>query len=396
MTDYRLSKIKRLAVQFTEEFDGVNDWSTSHASVEVDGTGIKLTGAGDGLFPYMAKSFAGAPLDLTDCNWRVDFNMIEGSGNTDFNYIDAVSIVLIDGSGNQAKWRMCNGGMTPPQWWAGTNTYDCLPTIADAAYTTDLTAVTTIRLMMELNTSTSTPSVTFDKIVFYNHGTTDVGYCVFCFDGAHAAQKRAGDYMTSKGLKGMFAVSEDIVGDALRMTVAELLALQADGHMICQYPYYDVYWNEQTLQQHKDFLTANAAWMATQGLGTAASYKIISTPSGGRTLDETELFALGYATHITGRMRSIIKFQPCSLPYAFHMGMASGVASDLETFQTGMNAARADHGVGAAIFHQTDGQPGSDMPYATFQSMVDWAADEVAAGRLIVCTPDELPRETVV
>lgn len=381
--------INIMSVDFTEEFGDTDDWTTSHASISIDGDGIKLTGAGDGAFPYMSKSFAASPLDFTGHSWRVDYNIHAGSGNSAYTTIATVRVYLIDSGGNQAYWKLSTDGMDPPQFYAGEWSEHCTPTGPSAAYVTDLSDIVTIRMMLELDNAANTPSVTFKKMVAWEHGTGP-GYCVFCFDGAWETQKRAGDYMTTKGLKGMFAISEDLVGDSGRMSVVDLLALQSDGHMIMQYPFYDVYWGDKTPQQKIDHLTANAAWMASQGLGSATSYKIMSTPQGGMTADEADLFTSGLLTHITGTTRSNINLRPCALLYPKHLGLSSGVSSSLATFQAGMTDAYTDHGIGVAIFHQTDGQP-SDMPYATFQAMVDWAADEVAAGRLIVCTPDELP-----
>jgi hypothetical protein len=383
--------VPTVTIRHTIAVDNAGDWTPSYSSVEQDGAGVKMTSAGGGQrFAYMTKTLA-TPLNVSGCNWWVDHTINAGSGTSDYDYYDGVDIQFLDANDNVVTWRLSVNGMSPEQFYVGDRVSDVTPTIdLYGSYTTDLTAINRIRFRTSLKSPyTYTPSVTFRRIRFFEQGTGP-GYLNVCFDGAHYGGLAAGDYMTSIGLYGMFAVCETEIGDVARLSMSDLQHLYNNGHMICSYPYYGRYWDTKTLQQKKDDITAGAAYLSANGFGTIGG-KIISTPSGGRTLDEDELFYGGYVTHITGRGPLSGAFRPISLPSAPILSTIVGPSSTYATAVMGIDAAITDRSITSWVLHKADGSSGN-ISLADFSAAMDYAKTKVLAGTLVVTTPDKFPR----
>ncbi|GAI51437.1 unnamed protein product, partial [marine sediment metagenome] len=196
---------------------------------------IKYTKGDAATWSYMKKTISATDLSDAHCAFRVYVH--EGTGNSEYIKLSYIDLVLYDSSANYVGYHLFRGiGNTGYFGW-----YD-LECILDGEYDfdngtpADLTDIVEIRLSIGTSSAAYVPSVTYDRLEFYNPKNT-TGFIMFRFDGCYERVWEAIAYMESKSLtggerklRGCLCVNDYYIGTEGCLTLQELKDLQDMGH----------------------------------------------------------------------------------------------------------------------------------------------------------------------
>lgn len=265
-----------------EPLDDTSGWSTSQCSMSYDTSNykcgdtnfqsIKLTPNGTSITNYITKTISAT--NLTGTHGMLRIFIPEGSGDSHYEKIEMIYVVLMDSLGNNRAYYVWH----PPAWgYRGWSELNFLTNEFgyESGTPPDMSDITVIRLYVKTLVSTYTPAVVFDQIEFYNPENTK-GLVLVRMDGPYDRAWQACAYMqaqkltgTSRKLRASICVSTSLVGTGGRLDLAQIKGLQQAGHFIMMYL---SAWNITAQADKLPLLDGWQEWMSENGFGSGVRY----------------------------------------------------------------------------------------------------------------------------
>ncbi|HUX15155.1 MAG TPA: polysaccharide deacetylase family protein [Phycisphaerae bacterium] len=249
---------------------------------------IKATAnGGDAQDTFRPRITWGAPINVDGKMLLVRFYVHEGTGDSSYEYIDNILLILGDGATTDTYYlyEASEAFQAYPGWHEA-----CIMTsegVNSDTPTVDYTAVTNaVFQCMMTDTANRTPAITIDEMTWIDRPAK--AKIAFCFDGAYTDQEAAAAYLKSQGMIGTFFFCETLLGTAGRLSLAQIHRMADAGHLMGNYPYnLGVYWQDMTQAQKTQAIQLQANWMYDNGLGEGA--RLISTPGGSWSQEDRDL-----------------------------------------------------------------------------------------------------------
>lgn len=388
-----------------------SDYTNTRAIVTSENGKLKITC--DTVYSYHIAwlDFTGNPLDLSNSQFGIDLDLVEGnSGATDhYTEIDEIDIMLCSEDTKRTDENSYS-------------TLDAYPVIVNALYilhpgeykanaplylarngvvhTVDLTSVKWVAIRIKTIKHSEpgrtdydgTPSIIVNRL--FTFAKPRRRQVLFGFDGGYTGQIDAGDYLASKGLFGTFFVTRYHIGDEGHISASQLHTLKKAGHLIGMYSAPSPWkgWYDMTLAEKKTAIVDQAEWLYENGFGDGALYA--SVPGGGYSEDEDVLFTQGKIKMLTGRSLYSKYDTVCGFYGPYSTGHSCGPSVPTSYRKDAIDALIQDGGFCIFIFHQCTGQT-DDITLADFKEIVDYVATKRNAGLLEVVTANDFKTYTL-
>ena len=370
----------------------VRHWQTVKSAVRLSTT--------TSTYAKMTKTLTNA-VDVSHCDMIVSFHI---DPNYDGTNLTQITMKLGSSSWtneiDRALWSsVVDQNEIPKNGWYFIKT--SLYTLAGAAVGTEtgvLSALKNIQLYLSFPAG-QTPSVIFDAILFVPQQTTSEYALVF--DDGLIADYNVAAYLTSKGLKGNFAICPNQIGGSpgYSITKAQLDEMYSNGHLPVNHSFGHEYpWNSgdpnMTFADACDSVLKGQIAMDANGWSRGS--RIWAVPGGTTCLtkwtgDKESITKLSKMTRVTSWMYLMPQYQ-------YHPDMGNIVATTVFDNVADSNGYLADkfqdeHCLIVAGFHDILGGSVIDSNgeiRQTFKTFIDNLAAKQAAGKLKVITFDEL------
>lgn len=334
----------------------------------------------------------GNGLDVSGSHIMCRFYIHKNQGQNSWENIWKIHLVIYTTLNRYSVYQMwyydSNGAN--PGWNTYTGTYgDYIGEGEDGP--ADMSDVWQIKLVVYRKDDiyTQQPSVTFDQLEFIPK--LKKGLLMLRFDDGYAAHLRVAEYLSSKGLRGTFAVfgGADGIDTSYKLTLDQLKQIHSAGHLIINHTYNHVDWDEATDKVYISEVLRNEKWMFDNGF--VDGMRMLATPYGRWHENSSDvltgLIDFLWLTRQAGA-GDLTHVEPLYNPRV----MRSSTIGDCEllTHIDAITDAGQEGAVGMLIWHKI----GTCPTWEQFEMMIDEIADLQSQGDIMVVTPfDILTRE---
>jgi len=245
-------------------------------------------------------------------------------------------------------------------------------------------AIQKIRLRIITTAVNKTPSITLDEIRLVPRPRKPSLF--FTMDDGNDDQLTVANYLSSKGLVGTFYVIPSTIGTANRLTLANLITMKGQGHLIANHSYAHWTWNEHTDAEMIADIEAAKTWLIANGFANGSRIWAMPGgpayfPSNGKTL---LIGTILDSIRLTSWMPDVIN--KGSMPYRPDF-IATDYYDSVTNADISLTAALADNSRCTLLFHRSTG---AGYTWPQLQTFIDRIATEKNAGNLLVRTPADV------